>query len=107
MGVGTSKFSQNLVMALAKLPSATVDGITAAPTTVEVDVANGLPSFSIIGLADKLVDESRERVRSAIKNSGYKFPMSRITVHLAPSEIKKSGTHFDVPIAMSVLLADK
>ncbi len=94
-------------MALAKFPSATVDGITASPTTVEVDVASGLPAFSVIGLTDRLVDESRERVRSAIKNSGYKFPLNRITVHLAPSEIKKSGAHFDVPIALSVLLADK
>lgn len=94
-------------MALAKLPSATVDGIAAAPTTVEVDVTNGLPSFSVIGLADKLVEESRERVRSAIKNTGFKFPLSRITVHLAPSEIKKTGAHFDVPIALAVLQADK
>lgn len=94
-------------MALAKFPSATVDGITASATTVEVDVASGLPTFSIIGLTDRLVDESRERVRAAIKNTGYKFPLNRITVHLAPSEIKKSGAHFDVPIALSVLLADK
>ncbi len=94
-------------MALAKFPSATVDGISASPTTVEVDVASGLPAFSIIGLTDRLVDESRERVRAAIKNSGYKFPLNRITVNLAPSEIKKSGAHFDVPIALSVLLADK
>ncbi|MEX1051879.1 MAG: YifB family Mg chelatase-like AAA ATPase [Patescibacteria group bacterium] len=94
-------------MSLAKFPSATVDGISASPTTVEVDVASGLPAFSVIGLTDRLVDESRERVRSAIKNSGYKFPLNRITVHLAPSEVKKSGAHFDVPIALSVLLADK
>ncbi len=93
-------------MSLAKLPSAVVDGITAEPVTVEVDVATGLPGFTMVGLADKAVEESRERVRSAIKHSGYTFPLSRITVNLAPSEKKKSGVHFDLPIALGILLAD-
>jgi len=94
-------------MPLAKFPSATLDGISATPTSVEVDVTNGLPAFTVIGLADKLVEESRERVRSALKNSGFKFPLSKITVHLSPSEIKKTGAHFDVPIALAILRADK
>lgn len=93
-------------MSLAKLPSAVVDGITAEPVTVEVDVATGLPGFVVVGLADKAVEESRERVRSAVKHSGYQFPLSRITVNLAPSEKKKSGVHFDLPIALGILLAD-
>lgn len=93
-------------MALAKLPSASVDGITASPVTVEVDVAPGLPGFTVVGLADKAVEESRERVRSAIKHSGFSFPLSRITIHLAPSDKKKSGLHFDLPIALGILHAD-
>lgn len=93
-------------MALAKLPSAVVDGITAGPVTVEVDVATGLPGFVVVGLADKAVEESRERVRSAVKHSGYQFPLSRITVNLSPSERKKSGVHFDLPIALGILLSD-
>lgn len=93
-------------MALAQLPSAVVEGITACAVKVEVDVASGLPGFIVVGLADKAVEESRERVRSAIKHSGYSFPLARITVHLAPSEKKKSGVHFDLPIALGVLVAD-
>lgn len=93
-------------MALAKLPSASVDGILASPVTIEVDVATGLPGFTVVGLADKAVEQSRERVRSAIKHSGYSFPLSRITVNLAPSDKKKSGLHFDLPIALAILQAD-
>jgi len=94
-------------MALAKLPSAVLDGIEALPVEVEVDVASGLPGFIVVGLADKAVEESRERVRSAVKHSGFSFPLSRITVHLAPSEKKKAGVHLDLAIALGVLLADK
>jgi len=93
-------------MALAKFPSAGVEGIDALPVVVEVDVATGLPGFTVVGLADKAVEESRERVRSAIKHSGYTFPLSRITVHLAPSDRKKSGLHYDLPIALGILVAD-
>ncbi|OGD63092.1 hypothetical protein A3A71_03850 [Candidatus Berkelbacteria bacterium RIFCSPLOWO2_01_FULL_50_28] len=93
-------------MALAKIRSAVVSGISATAVEVEVDVASGLPGFIIVGLADKAVEESRERVRSAIKHSGFSFPLSRITVHLAPSEKKKSGVHFDLPIALAILVAD-
>lgn len=94
-------------MPLAKIPSAAVDGINAVPVQVEVDVSSGLPGFTIVGLADKAVEESRERVRSALKNIGFKFPLERITVHLAPSDYKKSGLHFDLPIALGILLADR
>src|SRR5580765_1420654 len=93
-------------MALARLPSAVVEGIDAVPVWVEVDVADGLPGFVVVGLADKAVEESRERVRSALKHSGFRLPLSRITVHLSPSEHKKSGVHFDLPIALGVLLGD-
>lgn len=94
-------------MALAKISSAAVDGINAVPVTVEVDVSTGLPGFTIVGLADKAVAESRERIRAALKNVGFKFPLERITVHLAPSDYKKSGLHFDLPIALGILLADE
>ncbi|MEK7535054.1 MAG: YifB family Mg chelatase-like AAA ATPase [Patescibacteria group bacterium] len=94
-------------MALAKIPSAAVDGVGAVEIQVEVDVSSGLPGFTIVGLADKAVEESRERIRSALKNTGFSFPLARITVHLAPSDYKKSGLHFDLPIALGILLADK
>lgn len=93
-------------MALAQLASVAVEGIEALPVRVEVDVASGLPGFVVVGLADKAVTESRERVRSAIKHTGYSFPLARITVNLAPSERQKSGLQFDLPIALGVLVAD-
>lgn len=93
-------------MALAKLACVAAEGIEATEVKVEVDVSSGLPGFVVVGLADKAVEESRERVRSALKHSGFTFPLSRITVHLAPSERKKSGVHFDLPIALGILLAD-
>src|SRR3989338_8993732 len=94
-------------MSLAKIASAAVEGVNALPVTVEVDVSSGLPGFTVVGLADKAVGESRERIRSALKNTGFSFPLSRITVHLAPSDYKKSGLHFDLPIALGILIADK
>lgn len=93
-------------MPLAKLHSAAVEGIAAMPVMVEVDVADGLPGFTIVGLADKAVEESRERVRTALKHCHFQFPLSRITVHLAPSDKKKTGLHFDLPIALGILIAD-
>lgn len=94
-------------MSLAKIPSANVAGVGAVAVQVEVDVTDGLPGFTIVGLADKAVEQSRERIRSALKNTGFSFPLSRITVHLAPSDYKKSGLHFDLPMALGILLADK
>ena len=82
-----------------------VSGIQAHLIRVEVDVSNGLPEFSIVGLAKAAVRESRERVRSAIKNSGFDFPLQRITVNLAPADLKKDGSGLDLPIAIGILAA--
>ncbi len=90
---------------LAKVFSSTVLGIEAWIVEVEVDTARGLPSFSMVGLPEAAVRESRERVKAAIKNSGYNFPSDRITVNLAPANIKKEGTAFDLPIALGILAA--
>jgi len=72
---------------------------------VEVDISSGLPSFTIVGLPDKAVQEARERVRSAIRNSNYKFPTRRITVNLAPADLRKEGPAYDLPIAIGVLIS--
>lgn len=92
-------------MAIAKIQSATVVGLDAVPIEVEVDIGNGLPIFKIVGLPDKAVEEAKERVRSAIKNSGLNMPNRHITVNLAPADIKKIGPAFDLPIAVGILLA--
>lgn len=94
-------------MALAKVNSGAVVGLEAYPVEVEVDIANGLPSFTIVGLPDKAIEESKERVRSAIRNSGADFPMKRITVNLAPADIKKEGPSYDLAIALGILIADE
>lgn len=91
---------------LAKVNSMAVVGLDAQPIEVEVDIGQGLPALNIVGLPDKAVEESKERVRSAIKNSGASFAMSRITVNLAPADIKKAGPAYDLPIAVGILLAD-
>ncbi len=80
-------------------------GIEAPLVTVEVHLANGLPAFHIVGLAEKAVQESRERVRSAIANAGFEFPARRITVNLAPADLPKEGGRFDLPIALGILAA--
>jgi len=90
---------------LSKLFSAATSGIESFLVDVEVDIRSGLPLFSIVGLPDTAVQESRERVRSAIKNSEYEFPRKRITVNLAPADIKKEGPIFDLPIALGILAA--
>lgn len=93
---------------LAKVISAAVVGLDAVPIEVEVDIANqGLPSFTIVGLPDKAVEEAKERVRSAIKNSGADFPAKRITVNLAPADLPKVGPSYDLPIAIGILLASE
>lgn len=89
----------------AKVQSSTVYGIDAYLVEVEVDVSLGLPSFNIVGLPDTAVQESRERVRAAIKNSNFEFPQKRITVNLAPADIRKEGPIFDLPIALGILAA--
>jgi len=94
-------------LALAKLYSATVVGLEAEPIEVEADISSGKVQFNIVGLPDRVVEESKERVRSAIKNSGAFFPNRRITINLAPADIKKEGPVFDLAIALGILLADK
>lgn len=90
---------------LAKLYSCAILGLDGGLIEVEVDISQGLPAFTIVGLPDAAVQESRERVRSAIKNSGATFPMRRITVNLAPADLKKEGPAYDLPIAVGILLA--
>ncbi|MFZ0614765.1 MAG: YifB family Mg chelatase-like AAA ATPase [Desulfobacterales bacterium] len=90
---------------LARILSSAVIGIDAYLVEVEVDIAQGLPTFTIVGLPEASVKESKERVKSAINNSGYSFPDDRITVNLAPANIKKEGTGFDLPIALGILAA--
>lgn len=91
---------------LSKITSGAAVGLTATLIDVEVDIASqGLPSFTIVGLPDKAVEESKERVRSAIKNSGADFPISRITVNLAPADLPKMGPAYDLPMALGILIA--
>lgn len=90
---------------IAKILSYALYGLTGVPVEVEVDVNNGLPAFEIVGLADAAVKESKERVRSAIKNSGRVLPAKKITANFAPAFIKKSGSAFDLPLAVGVLAA--
>ncbi|HRY60088.1 MAG TPA: YifB family Mg chelatase-like AAA ATPase [Patescibacteria group bacterium] len=94
-------------MSLAKLYSATVVGLDAEPIEVEVDISSGKIMFNLVGLPDKVVEESKERVRSAVKNSDTTFPMKRITVNLAPADIRKEGPVFDLAIAVGILSASK
>lgn len=92
---------------IAKIYSAATIGLDSYLIEVEVDVGAGLPSFTIVGLPDKAIDESKERIRAAIKNSGVMFPQHRLTVNLAPADVKKEGPSFDLPMAVGVLLANE
>ena len=93
-------------MSLSLVQSRALLGLEAAAVTVEVHLANGLPSFTLVGLADVEVKEARERVRSAIQNSGLEFPHNkRITVNLAPADLPKDSGRFDLPIAIGILAA--
>ena len=97
-------------MSVATISSAHIVGLSAEPVSVEIDISNGLYSFSIVGLGDKAIDESKDRIISAIKNTGLKNPKSenhKVVVSLAPADIKKEGSHFDLPIAVAYLLASK
>lgn len=91
----------------AKVLSSTLSGIDGINIDLEIDLANGLPQFQIVGLPDSAIRESKDRVRAAIKNSGYEFPIKRITANLAPADIKKEGSGFDLPIAIGILLASE
>jgi magnesium chelatase family protein len=90
---------------LAQVLSAALVGIDALPVSVEADVAFGLPVFAMVGLPDASVRESRDRVRAAIRNSGFDFPAHRITVNLSPADVRKAGAAFDLPIAVAILAA--
>src|SRR3954469_8230679 len=90
---------------LASLRTAAVFGVDACPVHVEVDVGFGFPSFTMVGLPDASVRESRDRVRAAIRNSGFEFPPHRVTVNLAPADVRKAGASFDLPIALGILAA--
>jgi magnesium chelatase family protein len=92
-------------MVLSKVVSCVLTGLEGEIVNVETDISNGLPSFTIVGLPDTAVRESKERVKSAIKNSGFNFPIKRITINLAPANTKKEGTHLDLPMAMGILSA--
>jgi magnesium chelatase family protein len=82
-----------------------VFGVEAYPVHVEVDVSSGLPNFTMVGLPDPAVRESRDRVRTAIRNSGFEFPSARVTINLAPADVRKAGASFDLPIALGILAA--
>jgi len=92
---------------LAKVLSAALVGLDAHPVEVEVDIGGGLPQFAVVGLPDAAVRESRDRVRSALKNTGFSFPVKKITVNLAPAGLKKEGTGLDLPIALGILVAEE
>lgn len=91
----------------AKSFGATVYGVNGFLVEVEVDLSNGLPTFDLVGLPDSAIRESRERVRSAVKNSSFQFPLQRITTNLAPADIKKEGSSLDLPVAVGILLASQ
>ncbi len=90
---------------LAKVHSGALRGVDAYIVAVEVDLSPGLPAFSVVGLPEAAVKESRDRVRAALKNSGFHFPANRITINLAPADIRKEGTGFDLPVAVALLAA--
>jgi len=92
---------------LAKVHSCAIVGLDGEIVEVEVDIAQGLPAFTIVGLPDTAVQEAKERVRSAIRNSGFNFPQRRITVNLAPADLRKEGPSYDLPIAVGILVASE
>ena len=92
---------------LARVWCASLVGIDAVKVGVEVDVAGGLPAITIVGLPDTAVQESRERVKAAIKNSGFAFPVRKIIINLAPADLRKEGPSFDLPISVGVLTASE
>ena len=86
-----------------ELNSFSLIGIEAITLSVEAHISNGLPSFTIVGLPDKAINEARQRVKAAIINSGYNFPMKKIIINLSPADIKKEGALYDLPIAIAIL----
>jgi magnesium chelatase family protein len=92
---------------VSKVKSCALLGINGRIVEVETDISNGIPSFDIVGLGDTAVRESRERVRAAIKNSGIDFPVRRITINLAPANLRKEGSVYDVSVAVGILVASE
>lgn len=88
------------------IKSASLAGIKALPVEVEVDVSRGLPNFVVVGLADNAIKESKERIRAAVKNCNFKFPARRITINLAPADLRKEGTALDLPAALGIIASD-
>ena len=89
----------------ARVLTASLFGLSGEKTWAEVDCEQGLPAFNVVGLANQSVKESRDRIKSAIANCGFSFPMNRITVNLTPANRKKDGSHFDLPIALALLIS--
>ena len=89
----------------SQISAATIDGFEALPVSVETDIAGGLPGFDIVGLPDTSVSESRQRIRTAMKNSGCALPAGKIIINLAPADLRKEGSGFDLPIAVSILVS--
>lgn len=98
-------YPANIKAMLAKVVTCAVVGLDGYMVQVEVDISPGLPAFHIVGLPDEAIQEARERVRGAIRNSGFTFPGRRITANLAPADVKKEGPAYDLPIAVGILLA--
>ena len=90
---------------IARIATVSPIGYDGNLVEVESDLSSGLPSMRIVGLGNKSIDESKERVRSALTNSGLEYPTKRITINLAPAELSKEGTHYDLPIALAILLS--
>src|SRR5260370_37702817 len=101
------KYGGGLSFMLAKIRGCAVIGIEGALVEVEVDIAKGMPACTIVGLPDATANESRERVRSAIQNSGYPFPFKQITVNLALPDLREEGPAHDLPIAIGILVASE
>ena len=89
---------------LARCLSASLQGLEARPVVVEVDLAPGLPGVQLVGLLDKAIQESREQVRSALRNSGFRGPLVRVVINLAPADLCKGGPSFDLPIALALVV---
>ncbi len=102
---GAARPPRGGVLMLARVITFAVDGVDARRVWVEADIRQGLPAFTVVGLADKAVREARERVRAAMVNSGFEFPLRRITVNLAPAYLRKVGPAFDLPLAVALLVA--
>src|SRR5690606_35060331 len=103
--VTTSRRRREWSFLLATIETRALVGLEGWRVDVEVDVANGLPGFHVVGLPGTAVRESCDRVRSALRNAGFDYPLKRITVNLAPADIRKVGPHFDLPIALGILIA--